>query len=220
MRLFVNCILNVHKIKLKKMSLVEINNSDYLDTLQSVVYDHIEERFVNNANEQRRYALHLRCNDITVKNVLQTDHMQILFGTISERHFRHILKIDERLLEIINSSPSFQENDSQELVSVSSYIRQNSSGEYVVRLDIDDDPESKSYFFETETGSTNSSDDVNEVDPMKIQPGQKIDAVVHIVVSVDETRSECNFTSVIEEARVLPFEQPPKPKRKPAYLKA
>ena len=35
----------------KKMSLVEINNSDYLDALQSVVYDHVEERFVNNANE-------------------------------------------------------------------------------------------------------------------------------------------------------------------------
>lgn len=203
------------------MSLVEINNSDYLDALQSVVYDHVEERFVNNANEQRRYALHLRCNDITVKNVLQTNNMQILFGTISERHFRHLLKIDERLLEIINSSPSFQEEDSQELVSISSYIRQNSNGDYVIRLDIDDDPETKSYFFETGTGSTNSSsDDVNEVNPMTIQPGQKIDAVVHIVVSVDETRSECNFTSVIEEARVLPYEQPPKPKRKPAYLKA
>ena len=203
------------------MSLVEINNSDYLDALQSVVYDHVEERFVNNANEQRRYALHLRCNDITVKNVLQTNNMQILFGTISERHFRHLLKIDERLLEIINSSPSFQEEDSQELVSISSYIRQNSNGDYVIRLDIDDDPETKSYFFETGTGSTNSSsDDVNEVNPMTIQPGQKLDAVVHIVVSVDETRSECNFTSVIEEARVLPYEQPPKPKRKPAYLKA
>ncbi len=220
MRLFVNCILNVYKIKLKKMSLVEINNSDYLDALQSVVYDHVEERFVNNANEQRRYALHLRCNDITVKNVLQTDHMQILFGTISERHFRHLLKIDERLLEIINSSPSFQEDDSQELVSISSYIRQHSNGEYHIRLDIDDDPESKSYFFETASANTTNSEDVNEIDPMTIQPGQKIDAVIHIVVTVDETRSECNFTSVIEEARVLPYEQPPKPKRKPAYLKA
>jgi hypothetical protein len=207
------------------MNLVEINNSDYLDALQSVVYDHVEERFVNNANEQRRYALHLRCNDVTVKNVIQTENMQILFGTISERHFRHLLKIDERLLEIINSSPSFQEEDSQELVSVSSYVRQHSNGEYVIRLDIDDDPESKSYFFETAVSSnTNSnssnSDEVNEIDPMSIQPGQKIDAVVHIVVTVDETRSECNFTSVIEEARVLPFEQPPKPKRKPTYLKA
>jgi hypothetical protein len=207
------------------MNLVEINNSDYLDALQSVVYDHVEERFVNNANEQRRYALHLRCNDVTVKNVVQTENMQILFGTISERHFRHLLKIDERLLEIINSSPSFQEEDSQELVSVSSYVRQHSNGEYHIRLDIDDDPESKSYFFETAVSSnTNSnssnSDEVNEIDPMSIQPGQKIDAVVHIVVTVDETRSECNFTSVIEEARVLPFEQPPKPKRKPTYLKA
>jgi hypothetical protein len=201
------------------MSLVEINNSDYLNSLQSVVYDHVEERFVNNANEERRYALHLRCNDVVVKNIIQTENMQILFGVISERHFRHLLKIDERLLEIINSSPSFQEEDSQELVSISSYIRQHSNGEYHIRLDIDDDPESKSYFFETpSSSSTNNESDVNEIDPMTIQPGQKIDAVIHIVVSVDETRSECNFTGVIEEARVMPFEQPPKPKRKPAYL--
>lgn len=203
------------------MSLVEINNSDYLDALQSVVYDHVEERFVNNANEQRRYALHLRCNDITVKNVTQTENMQILFGTISERHFRHLLKIDERLLEIINSSPSFQEDESQELVSISSFTRQHSNGEYHIRLDIDDDPETKSYFFENpvNNSSTNNDDsDVNEIDPMSIQPGQKIDAVVHIVVSIDETRSECNFTCVIEEARVLPLEKQQKTKRKPTYL--
>ncbi len=201
------------------MSLVEINNSDYLNSLQSVVYDHVEERFVNNANEDRRYALHIRCNDVVVKNVIQNENMQILFGVISERHFRHLLKIDERLLEIINSSPSFQEEDSQELVSISSYIRQHSNGEYHIRLDIDDDPESKSYFFETGSATnSSSSDDVNEVDPMTIQPGQKIDAVIHIVVSVDETRSECNFTGVIEEARVMPIEQAQKPKRKPAYL--
>ncbi len=199
------------------MSLVEINNSDYLTTLQSVIYDHVEERFVNNANEQRRYALHLRCNDIIVKKVIQNESMQILFGIIPERHFRHLLKVDERLMEIINSSPSFMEDESShELVSISSYVRQHSNGDYIIRLDIDDDPESKSYFFET---LNNSNEDVNEIDSLSLQPGQKIDAVIHVVVSVDQTRSECNFTGVIEEARVLPLEQPPKPKRKPTYLK-
>lgn len=200
------------------MSLINVSGSDYLESLNSVVYDHEEERFINNSNSERRFALHLRCEDIEIENIYITDSIQVIMGKISERTYRHILKIDEKLLDIINSSPSFQEN-SEEILTILSSVRQKSNGDYIIRLDIDDDPESRSYFFELDKTSNSSEPDVNELEIETLQPGMKLDAVLHITVDIDEIKCESTITSVIEEAQVI-REKVKKNKRKPMLLSA
>ena len=196
-------------------SLINVSSTDYIESLNSVVYDHEEERFINNSNSERRFALHLRCEDIEIQNVYMNECIQVIIGKISERTYRHMIKIDEKLLDIINSSPSFQEN-SEEVLTINSCMRQNSSGDYIIRLDIDDDPESKTYFFELM--QTNLSEpDVNEIEIDKITPGMKLDAVLHVTVDIDEIKCEATITSVIEEAQVIQERKTSK-KRKPMLL--
>lgn len=195
-------------------SFVDVTDSNFLNSMRFVVYDHADERFINNANSERRYALHLRCKDIAIESVHVTGSYGVLLGRLDMRHFISLMQVEEKLLEIINAAPSFTEMDSSEDASVltsKSFVSSRSNGNVMIRFEIDLESENRSVFFE-------GAED-EETPIANLKPGMMLDAVVQILADMDEDRREVIFTAVVEEARVSqPEIVVPKPKRKPTIL--
>jgi hypothetical protein len=191
------------------------DGSDFLQALRPVVYDHEDERFVNNANEHRRFALHVRCKDITIDQVSINDAFGILVGRLPTRYVLPIATIEEKLVDIINATPHFSERDEDEDFSVmtsKSFVRVNSDSHVHIRMDMDTDPESetRSVFFE----KTND-EDPPEIQYKKLKKGMVMDTILQILVDVDQDRREAIFTAVVEEASItIPDESSARPKQK------
>lgn len=195
------------------------DGSDFLRALRPVVYDHEDERFVNNANESRRFALHLRCKDLVVDQVAFGGSSGLVLAQLPLNYFSTLLHIEEKLVDIINATPHFSERDEDEDFSVltsKSFVRMHSNGTATIRLDIDTESENRSIFFEK---NTSTDEDPPEVPYGKLKKGMMLDVILQILVDVDEDRREVIFTSVVEEAGVtIPEERVSKPKRKPTIL--
>jgi len=195
------------------------DGSDFLRSLRPVVYDHEDERFVNNANESRRFALHIRCKDLIVDHVAIGESFgAVVLAQMPLQYLTPFLQIEEKLVDIINTTPHFSERDEDEdfgVLTSKSFVRMHSNGVPVIRLDIDTDSENRSIFFEK--GS--SDEEPPEIPCEKLKKGMLLDVILQILVDVDENRREVIFTSVVEEAGVtIPEERAPKPKRKPTIL--
>lgn len=194
------------------------DGSDYMRALRPVVYDHEDERFVNNANESRRFALHVRCKDVVIDHVTIGDSFGLVLGQLPLQYFSPLLQIEEKLVDIINTTPHFSERDEEEefcVLTSKSFVRMHSKGVPIIRLDIDMDSENRTIFFEK--GS--SEEDPPEITYDKLRKGMVLDVIVQILVDVDEARREVIFTAVVEEAGVtIPEERTSKPKRKPTIL--
>jgi hypothetical protein len=195
-------------------SFVDVTDPNFLSSMRFIVYDHADERFINNANSERRYALHLRCKDISIESVHVTGSYGVLLGRLDMRYLIPLMQVEEKLLDIINAAPSFTERDSSEDSSVltsKSFVSSRSNGNVMIRFEIDLESENRSLFFE---GSEEEETPISN-----LKQGMMLDAVVQILADMDEDRREVIFTAVVEEARVS---QPeiviPKPKRKPTIL--
>lgn len=194
------------------------DGSDFMRALVPVVYDHEDERFVNNANESRRFALHIRCKDLVIDHVTFGDSFGLVLARLPLQYFSPLLQIEEKLVDIINTTPHFSERDEDEDVTVltsKSFVRMHSNGVPIIRLDIDMDSENRSIFFEK--GS--SDEEPPEITYDKLKKGMMLDVIVQVLVDVDESRREVIYTAVVEEAGVtIPEERASKPKRKPTIL--
>lgn len=203
-----------------------INIREYEESvLQSVVYDHVDERFINNENADRNFHLHVRFPDVVVSAVHKKPTTSAIFATLSSRDYINLRRMEEKLTEIINNTPDFRadEEGGKEILSFTSFGRPNSDGTFTTRFDVDTEEDTESYFFEykkeDEMDAANEEDDVNEITFTNIPTGYRLDVVVLLLVQIDLTRGECNFTSVIEEARVSPpVTSRQKAKRKPTIL--
>ncbi len=194
------------------------DGSDYMRALRPVVYDHEDERFVNNANESRRFALHIRCKDISIDQIAINDTFGVIVGQIPSEYVRMVAQVEEKLVDIINATPHFSERDEDDgytVLTSKSFLRVDSNGHAFIRLDMDTDAESetRSVFFE----KTND-EEPPEVAFKKLRKGMVLDTILQILVDVDEDRREAIFTTVVEEASVTipdePATQPKKHKRK------
>ncbi len=193
------------------------DGSDFMRALTPVVYDHEDERFVNNANESRRFALQVRCKDVVVEEVALSESYGVLVGRLPSRYVTPLLQVEEKLVDIINATPHFSERDEDDDFSVmtsKTFVRVHSSGSVVIRLDIDMESDTRSIFFEK-----SSDEDPPEVPYGKLKKGMVLDVIAQILVDLDEDRREVIFTAVVEEASVtIPEERASKPKRKPTIL--
>lgn len=193
------------------------DGSDFMRSLTPVVYDHEDERFVNNANESRRFALHVRCKDIVLEEVAFSESYGVIVGRLPSKYVTPLLQVEEKLVDVINATPHFSERDEDDDFSVmtsKSFVRVHSSGSAVIRLDVDTESDTRSIFFEK-----SSDEDPPEVPYGKLKKGMVLDVIAQILVDVDEDRREVIFTAVVEEASVtIPEERASKPKRKPTIL--
>lgn len=193
------------------------DGSDFVRALRPVVYDHEDERFVNNANESRRFALHIRCKDIAIEQIAINDTFGVMVGRIPSEYVHLIAQVEEKLVDIINATPHFSERDEDDfsVMTSKSFVRIHSNSHAYIRMDMDTDAESdtRSVFFE----KTND-EDPPEIQFKKLKKGMVLDTILQILVDVDEDRREAIFTAVVEEASVtMPEEnaaQPKKHKRK------
>lgn len=195
------------------------DGSDFMRALRPVVYDHEDERFVNNANEMRRFALHVRCKDISIEQVALNDTFGVMVGRIPSGYVHLLAQVEEKLVDIINATPHFSERDSDDDFSVmtsKSFVRVHSNGNVYIRMDMDTDPESetRSVFIE----KSSSDEEPPEIPLKKLKKGMVLDTILQILVDVDEDRREAIFTAIIEEASVtIPEDRTnvqPKQKRK------
>lgn len=192
------------------------DGSDFMRALRPVVYDHEDERFVNNANESRRFALHIRCKDIVIEQIAINDTFGVIVGQIPSAYVQLIAQVEEKLVDIINATPHFSERDSDDDFSVmtsKSFVRVHSNARAYIRMDMDTDAESdtRSVFFE----KTSSDEEPPEIPLKKLRKGMLLDTILQILVDVDEDRREAIFTVVIEEASVtVPEERAAQPKQK------
>lgn len=189
------------------------DGSDYMHALRPVVYDHEDERFVNNANESRRFALHIRCKDIAIEQIAVNDTFGVMVGRIPSEYVRSIAQVEEKLVDIINATPHFSERDSDDdfsVMTMKSFVRVDSNGHAFIRMDMDTDAESetRSVFFE----KTND-EDPPEIQFKNLKKGMMLDTILQILVDVDEDRREAIFTAVVEEASVTIPEEPAAPKK-------
>lgn len=193
------------------------DGSDFMRSLTPVVYDHEDERFVNNANESRRFALHVRCKDVVIEEVAMSEAYGVLIGRLQSKYITPLLQVEEKLVDIINATPHFSERDEDDDFSVmtsKSFMRVHSSGTATIRLDVDTESDTRSIFFEK-----SSEEDPPEVPYAKLKKGMVLDVIAQIFVDVDEDRREVIFTTIVEEASVtIPEERASKPKRKPTIL--
>jgi hypothetical protein len=194
------------------------DGSEYMRALRPVVYDHEDERFVNNANESRRFALHVRCKDISIEQIAVNDTFGVVVGQIPSAYVQMIAQVEEKLVDIINATPHFSERDEDDgytVMTSKSFVRVDSNGHAFIRMDMDTDVESetRSVFFE----KTND-EDPPEIAFKKLKKNMVLDTILQILVDVDEDRREAIFTAVVEEASVtIPEDasaQPKKHKRK------
>jgi hypothetical protein len=194
------------------------DGSDFMRALRPVVYDHEDERFVNNANESRRFALHIRCKDIEIEQMAVNDTFGVMVGRIPSAYVQLITQVEEKLVDIINATPHFSERDEDADFSVmtcKSFVRVHSNSRAYIRMEMDTDTESdtRSVFFER-----TNDEEPPEIAYKKLKKGMVLDTILQILVDVDEDRREAIFTAVIEEASVTipeePAVQPKKQKRK------
>lgn len=203
-------------------SIVDITDADFMDALRPVVYDFEDMRFVNNANSERRFALHVRCKDIVVDVVSIHDSDGVIVARIPSKFIVPLLQIEEKLVDIINNTPRFSDEDESDdslVITSKSFLRVNSSGDASIRMEIDGESENRSLFFDK---NSEGEEEPLEISPEKLKRGFILDAVMQIIVDVDDDRREAIFTAVVEESSVS---QPApsaasKPKRKPTILKS
>lgn len=202
-------------------SIVDLTDADFMNALRPVVYDFDEMRFVNNANSERRFALHVRCKDIVVDLVTLKEPDGILIARIPSKFIVPILQIEEKLVDIINNTPRFSADDESDdalVVTSKSFLRVNSSGDASIRMEIDGESENRSLFFDK---NSEGEEEPLEITPDKLRRGFVLDAVIQIIVDVDDDRREAIFTAVVEESSVTqPAPTASKPKRKPTILKS
>jgi hypothetical protein len=215
----INKNMSQQTIEAPPPSFVDLTDgSDYMRALRPVVYDHEDERFVNNANESRRFALHVRCKDVTIETVSLGSSHGVVLAQLPLQYFTPFLQVEEKLVDIINTTPHFSERDEDDDFSVltsKSFVRMHSNGTAIIRLDIDSDSDNRSYFFE----KASTEEEPPEITYDKLKKGMVLDAILQILVDVDEARREVIFTAVVEEAGVtIPEARASKPKRKPTIL--
>lgn len=202
-------------------SIVDLSDADFMNALRPVVYDFDEMRFVNNANSERRFALHVRCKDIVVDLVTLKDQDGILIARIPSKFIIPLLQIEEKLVDIINNTPRFSADDESDdalVVTSKSFLRVNSSGDASIRMEIDGESENRSLFFDK---NSEGEEEPLEITPDKLRRGFVLDAVIQVIVDVDDDRREAIFTAVVEESSVTqPAPTASKPKRKPTILKS
>lgn len=201
------------------MSLIHLADADIVPALTSIVFDRVEERFVNNANGDRRFALHVRIPSLYIQETaVVNEDTGIVLAEIPESVAKNLVLADEKLRDIINQTPHEDEAFAFDVLWMSSFHCSLAKGGHAVRLEVDNSSEARSYFFEA---SQENPEDYEEVAFADLKKGRRLDVVMQMVVSIDETRREANLSAVIEEARVLPVEVPPAPrptKRKPRIL--
>jgi len=165
--------------------------------------------------------LHVRCKDIVVDVVSLKDADGVLVARIPSKFIVPLLQIEEKLVDIINNTPRFSDEDESDeplVITSKSFLRVNSSGDASIRMEIDGESENRSLFYDK---NSEGEDEPLEIVPEKIKRGFILDAVVQIIVDVDDERREAIFTAVVEEASVTqPAPSSSKPKRKPTILKS
>jgi uncharacterized FlaG/YvyC family protein len=202
-------------------SIVDLCEANFMDALRPVVYDFEDMRFVNNANSERRFALHVHCKDIVVDVVSVQESDGVIIARIPSKFIVPLLQIEEKLVDIINNTPRFSDEDESDEVLVltsKSFLRVNSSGDASIRMEIDGESENRSLFFDK---NSEGEEEPLEISPEKLKRGFILDAVVQVIVDVDDDRREAIFTAVVEESSVTqPAPTASKPKRKPTILKS
>jgi hypothetical protein len=202
-------------------SIVDLTDPDFLNALRPVVYDFEDMRFVNNANSDRRFALHVRCKDIVIDVVSLKETDGVIVARIPSKFIVPLLQIEEKLVDIINNTPRFSDEDESDetlVITSKSFLRVNSSGDASIRMEIDGESENRSLFFDK---NSEAEEEPVEISPEKLKRGFILDAVVQIIVDVDDDRREAIFTAVVEESSVTqPAPTSSKPKRKPTILKS
>ncbi len=186
-------------------------------SLTGIVYDHGDERLVNNANAERDYVVHVQCPDMVVERA----RSNALLVRVPKEHFLTMTRVVEKLFDVINCAPNF--SSEVELFSFSSFGQMGSDGSYRFRLELENSEDAKSFVYETPSSADVSPEDLEEVAPETTE-GRRIDAVLQILVAVDEEHSEVSFSAVAEEVRLCPRDPPAtapkKSRRRPVLLSA
>lgn len=184
------------------MNIIDINNNE---DLASIVFDSEIQRLVNNANED--FAVYVRFTGLLIDRVSSNS----LTAIISQSEYDNVVRFNDRILEILNVSPSFNKNgESVEYSLLPSLVRVNSSGQHLIRFSTD----SNSFFFRS-TENEHEPVDLNE--SLK-KTKQQIDTVVRIELQMYSP--EVQIVATIEEARLSEYvPKPEKPtKRRPVLL--
>jgi hypothetical protein len=205
-------------------SLIDIRNFTHA-LLDSVVYDHADERLVNNANSERDFSVHIRLPDAVIDKVRE----DVMTLTVSKEDLLVLTQILDRLFDIVNSAPGFTGDEHgrevPDLFTYASFVRTSSSGKRL-RLEIDTTSESKTLIYETpsEEGVQTSTSSDEALDYEEVKPddavGRHVDCVIQIAVQVDDESSEACFSAFAEEIRLLPREsqKEKRTKRRPVLL--
>jgi hypothetical protein len=178
------------------MNILDISSPK--DSFDSIVFETESQRLINNANENHNFAVYVRFTGIRVEKT--TKHG--IVGRISERDYLNVIEFNDRVLDVLNNSPAFGEEQHYSLLP--SLVRVNSKGEHLIRFSVT--PES--YFFQDE----------DVLDHRDLDASKQIDTVVSIHLSFN--LPEVQIDARIEEARVSDYIEEPKvqAKRKPVLF--
>ncbi len=183
------------------MNIIDINSNE---DLSSIVFDAESQRLINNANTA--FAVYVRFSELQIERVSGSS----VTAVISQSEYDNVVRFNDRILDIVNNSPSFGKNDeSVEFSLLPSLVRVNSSGQHLIRFTVD----SNSFFF------TVNENDHEAIDFKTLNKSKQIDTVVRIDLQFYDS-PEIQVVAIVEEARISDFvPKPEKPvKRRPVLL--